>query len=98
MERVDVHQPTFHLESVKTQAYEITNIALQGAESLGMDRDDIDALISSIQPNHFYKSMSTKNKNLWQDVYRVPYNNKVIYLKISTGLSHPFCIVQLKEK
>lgn len=98
MDRVDVHQPTFHLESVKTQEYEITNLALKGTESLGMDRDDIDALLSSIQPKHFYKSMSPQNKNLWQDVYHVPYMDKVIYLKLSTGIRHPFCIVQLKEK
>lgn len=98
MDRVDVYHPTFQLESLKTQDYDITNTALLGAENLGMDRDDITVLISSIKPEHFYKSMSTKNPKLWQDVYHVPFWDTIIYLKISTGIKHPFCIVQVKEK
>lgn len=98
-ERIDVHQPTFNLSSFKRQDYEITTLALNGAANLGMSSDDIDTLVSSIKSEHFYKSMSsTKHAKIWQDVYRVPYEGKVIYLKISTGLEKPFIIVQLKEK
>lgn len=98
MERVDVLKPTFSLESFQSQDYEITNTALCGAEALEMDGDDIASLVLTVRPEHFYKSMSTKLKNIWQDVYHVPYKGKVIYLKISTGVTHPYCIVQLKEK
>ena len=69
MDRVDVSMPTFFLTSFQRQHYEITNTALRGAEALEMDDDDILSLVLSIKPEHFYKSMSTKNKNLWQDVY-----------------------------
>lgn len=98
MERVDVYSPTFSLSSFKSQKYEITNKALDGAEALEMDADNIRELVSSIKANHFYKSMSTTKKNVWQDVYHVPYKDKIIYLKVSTGITCPFCIVQLKEK
>lgn len=98
-ERIDVHQPTFNLVSFQIQDYELTKLALDGAEKLGMSLDDIDTLVSSIKSEHFYKSMSsTKHEKIWQDVYRVPYEGKIIYLKISTGLEKPFIIVQIKEK
>ena len=98
MERVDTSTPTFSLSSFQGQKYEITNTARDGAEALEMDVDDIEHLVSSMDTSHFYKSMSTKKKNVWQDVYHVPYNGKIIYLKVSTGITCPFCIVQLKEK
>lgn len=62
----------------------ITKPALDGAFALGFDSQDISECISDfLEETHFFKTMpATKKAGLMQDVYRITYENKPIYLKV----------------
>jgi motility quorum-sensing regulator/GCU-specific mRNA interferase toxin len=37
-----------------------------------------------MEPKHFYKSMPSNQKpQYWEDVYHVPHNGKVLYIKLT---------------
>lgn len=95
----DKYKPTYDLDSFKTSEYEIKQSALMGAAGLGMDVEEIRHVISTMKKEHFYKSMTTyRNHRLWQDVYHVPYNGLVLYVKFMQGTIVDFSLVSFKEK
>lgn len=68
------------------------------AESLGIALEEIVAIIQSIAPRCFYKSMtSLANAAIWQDVYRVPWDTLVLYVKFTVD-SEGYLVISLKEK
>ena len=96
---MELFRPTFDLEEFKASDYSITKTALQGAMMLGMDDEDIDATVASMKPEHFYKSMTAyKDSKIWQDVYHVPYENKMLYIKFTKEAISEFTLLSFKEK
>ena len=96
---MELFRPTFDLEEFKASDYSITKAALQGAMMLGMDDEDIDATVASMKPEHFYKSMTAyKDSKIWQDVYHVPYENKMLYIKFTKEAISEFTLLSFKEK
>jgi len=57
-------------------------------------------LILSIDQSHFYKSMTSyRNHQIWQDVYHVPFDDLVLYVKFTKSFDDDFyMLISLKEK
>lgn len=95
----DLFRPTYDLEKFKSSEFSITSTALKGAAALGLDTKGIKSVIKTMQPKHFYKSMtSLANHKVWQDVYHVPYNNTTLYIKFTEGILTEFILLSFKEK
>lgn len=63
-----------------------TASAYQGARELGIgDLTGMCAVVSALQPNNFYKSMTTHaDHRIWQDVYHAKTaNGDGVYLKLT---------------
>jgi motility quorum-sensing regulator/GCU-specific mRNA interferase toxin len=78
---------------------EMTMAALKGATEIGLDDSETVAVIQSMQPSDFYKSMTSyADHTVWQDVYHVPWGDVVIYLKFTEDRVTDFRILSFKEK
>lgn len=101
---MEKNKPTYDLEAIKAGAddpdrLEMTTTALLGALALGFDRERIVATIRSMARKHFYKSMTSHhNHRIWQDVYHVPSDAGLLYVKFSSGYIAAFTLVSFKEK
>jgi len=73
-----------------------TRTAREGAAALGLDFDDMIAVVMALTPADFYKSMTTHaDHQLWQDVYRPTTTAGEIYLKLT--VIDDVLIVSFKE-
>lgn len=96
---MDKYTPTYSLSSFKKSDFATTMTALKGAATLGMDFDGIKQVVSTMKKKHFYKSMTSKmNHKIWQDVYHVPFNDMIIYVKFTEDTISEFKLLSFKEK
>lgn len=95
---------TYDLEAVKAvlgsiETLALTSSALRDASALGFDRNGIAATIQSMDRRMFYKSMTTfADHRLWQDVYHVPTEGMVLYIKFQADVVTEFTLMSFKEK
>lgn len=95
----DQFRPYHNLSKFKVSNYSITKTALKSAAKLGVDDKGIKSIIKTMEPAHFYKSMTSKNNHTqWQDVYHVPYQNKILYIKFTDNIITEFTLLSFKEK
>jgi motility quorum-sensing regulator/GCU-specific mRNA interferase toxin len=97
-------KPTYDLEAFKAafrsvEKLQVTGTALRGAASLGFGRAEIVATLQTMQRAHFYKSMTAyTDHRLWQDVYYVPSQAGVLYVKFTADALTEFLLLSFKEK
>ncbi|WBQ08885.1 type II toxin-antitoxin system MqsR family toxin [Hyphomonadaceae bacterium ML37] len=97
-------KPTYDIEAVKAifstvEKLNVTGSALRGAASLGFGRSEIVAAIQTIERRHFYKSMTSfSDHRVWQDVYHVPSEQGVLYVKFTADAVTEFLLLSFKEK
>lgn len=97
-------KPTYSLEAFQAafatpESLVATTIALKDAASLGFEKPEIIDVIQSMTRRHFYKSMTAyADHREWQDVYHVPYDGLVIYLKFTALALTGFQLLSFKEK
>src|SRR5690348_801495 len=97
-------KPTYDLDAFRTafdsaEKLHVTGTALKGAAAIGFGRTEIVAAIQSMQRSHFYKSMTAyANNRLWQDVYHVPSEAGVLYVKFTADAVTEFLLLSFKEK
>jgi len=73
-----------------------TQSALAGAAALGLDFAAMMAVVMSLTPKDFYKSMTTHGDHkIWQDVYRPNTDAGEVYLKLT--VVDEVLIVSFKE-
>jgi hypothetical protein len=95
--------PSFALlrlkELVKEGKYRITVSAFQSAALMGfLDEDITECIRDFLEPSHFYKTMAAEQRpGLMQDVYKITYEGKRVYLKLQIGQSGHAVIVSFKE-
>jgi len=76
-----------------------TTTAFNDAAALGYDKVGIVRVIQAMAPRHFYKSMTSfADHREWQDVYHVPVEGYVIYLKFTAHALTGFHLLSFKEK
>jgi len=91
--------PTYSLTEFKNSDFEITKTAQKTALALGFNDEGIDKVIATMEPKHFYKSMTSyANHKIWQDVYHVPYEDLIIYIKFTQNVVSEFTLLSFKEK
>jgi motility quorum-sensing regulator/GCU-specific mRNA interferase toxin len=79
-------------------ALRITKTALTCAAALDMTLEDVVAIIQSLSPSHFYKSMTSQfSSAIWQDVYHVPWRRIGLYVKFTTD-AEGYLLISFKEK
>jgi len=77
-----------------------TRVAIQDAAALGYGRDEITAVIQTMQESQCYKTMrSHYNASVRQDVYHVPHAAGTLYVKFTdNGTITEFTLLSFKEK
>lgn len=77
----------------------ITTTALKSAADLGFGRQEIVETIQTMQPKHFYQSMTSyADHRIWQDVYHVPSAVGVLYIKFTADVLTDFLLLSFKDK
>jgi len=96
-------QPSYSLPLIKKlvsgDKYRITVSAFQTAALMGfLDEDITECIVDFLEPSHFYKTMAAEQKpGLMQDVYKITYEGKRVYLKLQINESGIAVIVSFKE-
>ena len=77
----------------------VTTSAVRGAAALGFDRNGIVATIQSMRRSQFYKSMTSHGDHrIWQDVYHVPSEAGVLYVKFTADAVTEFLLLSFKGR
>ena len=91
--------PTYDLEEFKKLKFEITKTAQRTALELEFDEDDVREIVKTMKREQFYKSMTAyANHKIWQDVYHVPCENMILYIKFTQNVISEFTLLSFKEK
>ncbi len=102
-DRVEKRKPHHDLLAIKKafvtpDALRMTKTALSDAIRLGFTRAGIVEVIRSMRPGHFYKSMTSLiDSSIWQDVYHVPWEDEVLYVKFTGNCVTGFLLLSFKE-
>jgi motility quorum-sensing regulator/GCU-specific mRNA interferase toxin len=95
---VDKFKPTFDLEAFKAafsteDALNVTGSAPRDAAALGFGSTEI------VEISHFYKCMTSyADHRVWQDVYHVPSDVGLLYVKFMADTVTEFLLLSFKEK
>lgn len=101
---MEKHRPTYDLDAFKAafaapSRLAATRTALADALALGFDRSGMVAVIQTMERRHFYKSMTSyADHTLWQDVYHVPAQGLILYVKFCADVITEFRLLSFKEK
>ena len=96
---MDKFVPTYKLEDFKNSNFSITRKAYDTALDMGFHESDIRQIVGTMKDVHFYKSMTSyANHKIWQDVYHVPYEDMIIYVKFTQNVISEFTLLSFKEK
>jgi motility quorum-sensing regulator / GCU-specific mRNA interferase toxin len=101
--QVEKRKPTYDLISIKTEfstveGLRMTASARTTAFALGFTLEGVVNLIQTITREHFYKSMTSHaDHTVWQDVYQVPHEEIVLYVKFTVDIVGHL-VISLKEK
>lgn len=97
-------KPACDLDAIKAafstvQRLRATGAAIKGAAALGYGRAEIVATIQAIERRQFFKSMTAyADYTVWQDVYHVPSEQGVLYIKFTADAVAEFLLLSFKEK
>lgn len=97
-------RPTYDLAAVlqvlgSVETLAITTSALRDAARLGFDPQDIAGIFGIIRRDMFVKSMTTfADHRIWQDVYHVPVEDLVLYVKFQADVITEFRVMSFKER
>jgi motility quorum-sensing regulator/GCU-specific mRNA interferase toxin len=101
---MEKRKPTFDLVRIKTvfasvDRLNVTGSAIRSAARLGFGRAEILETIQSIERRQFVKSMTSySNHRVWQDVYHVPSEAGLLYVKFTEDAVAEFLLLSFKEK
>jgi motility quorum-sensing regulator/GCU-specific mRNA interferase toxin len=101
---MEKRKPSYDLDAVKAaigsvETLAITRSAFSDALALGFNRPGIVAVMQGIAQAMFAKSMTTHaDHRVWQDVYYVPAEGFVLYVKFQADVVTEFRVMSFKEK
>ena len=76
----------------------MTRTAQNTAFALGILLADVVKIIQAMSREQFYKSMtSLADHRIWQDVYQVPFESLILYVKFTTD-AQGYLVISFKEK
>jgi motility quorum-sensing regulator/GCU-specific mRNA interferase toxin len=100
---VEKRRPTYDLGAFKAAVAvdkaSFTRTAIHNARALGFGYADMKAAIATMGRTHFYKSMTSHaDHRLWQDVYHLPCEGLVLYVKFTADVVTEFAVLSFKER
>lgn len=101
---MEKRKPSYRLADIRValgspETLAMTLSAFRDATLLGFDRAAIVDVIGSIKESMFVKSMTTyADHRVWQDVYHVPVDDLVLYIKFQANTVTTFTVMSFKEK
>ena len=101
---MEKRKPTYALASFKDAVQGrgkvvFTSCVYRDAFALGLSHEGICGVLQTIEHAHFCKSMTANNDyKMWQDVYHVPFEDLVLYVKFTAGKVTEFKLLSFKEK
>ena len=96
---MEKYTPSYNLTEFKQSDFKLTVTVRRTAAELGFDEKGVCEVVSTMEPKHFYKSMTSyANHKIWQDVYHVPYDNLTLYIKFTQNVVSEFTLLSFKEK
>lgn len=100
---MEKRKPTYDLRSFKdaVQAGDVTvtMTAIRTAQALGVGREGIVSVLQTMEREHFHKSMTAyADSAAWQDVYHVPSDFGLLYIKFMAGRVTAFTLLSFKER
>jgi motility quorum-sensing regulator / GCU-specific mRNA interferase toxin len=100
---VEKRTPHYALDSIKatfttSASLRMTRTAQNTAFALGILLADVVKIIQAMSREQFYKSMtSLADHRIWQDVYQVPFESLILYVKFTTD-AQGYLVISFKEK
>ena len=98
-------KPHYDLAAIQGQfarpdGYRITVTAQDFAFGvLGLDREGVVALVGRVQRGHFVKSMTSfGDYRIWHDVYHLPFEDMVLYVKFTKDKDGFYLLISLKDR
>ena len=97
-------KPTYDLDAIKStfsnaKGLNVTGSAIRSAAALGCGSAEIIEVIQSIERHDFQKLMTSfADHRVWQDVYYVPSDMGVLYVKFTADVVSEFLLLSFKEK
>jgi len=98
-------KPHYELAAIQAQflrpdGYRITVTAQDFAFGvLGLDREGVISVVRSVQRSHFVKSMTSfSDYRIWHDVYHLPFEGMVLYLKVTKDKDGFYLLISLKDR
>jgi motility quorum-sensing regulator / GCU-specific mRNA interferase toxin len=101
---MEKRKPSFALDAFKEVCGDpdrlaMTTTALHSASAAGFGRVEIAAVVRSMKTVHFHKSMTSYHDHRrWQDVYHVPWEGLVLYVKFTDDAVTEFTVLSFKER
>jgi len=95
--------PHYDLASIKAtfctvERLRLTKMARECVDRLGLSLRRVVDVIQGMSRLQFYKSMtSNADPTVWQDVYHVPWQHVVLYVKFTTDASG-YLVISFKER
>jgi hypothetical protein len=95
-------EPTYRLRDIKVAfsdgRYLVTKAAMDGAAWLGFFERDIRDCVAVLKRTHFDKTMPSNSvPALFQDVYRVSYSGRRLYVKLQLSEPNRAVVISFKE-
>jgi motility quorum-sensing regulator/GCU-specific mRNA interferase toxin len=100
---VEKRKPHHDLAAIKRafatpETLRTTRAALIDAMRLGFTRNGMVEVVQGMKAGHFYKSMTSfADHSVWQDVYHVPWDDKMLYVKFTGECLTGFLLLSFKE-
>lgn len=101
---MEKRKPSFDLDAFKAvggdpRRLRMTRTSFRSATELGFDGLLVSTVIQSMQPTHFFKSMTSYyDHRKWQDVYHVPWQGVMLYVKFTDDIVSEFVVLSFKER
>jgi motility quorum-sensing regulator/GCU-specific mRNA interferase toxin len=96
-------KPTYALADIKAEFADPDHLnrtqkSQEGADDLGMDDNEVVAIIQALTLADFEKSMTSKaNYKIWQDVYKPNVGGRKLYVKFTLDARSELFLISFKE-
>ena len=100
---MEQRRPHYALSGIKAAFVEPSRLnrtfaSKQGADELGLDDQDVVAVILALTSDDFEKSMtSMADHRVWQDVYKPVHDDRTLYVKFTRDARQSLLLISFKE-
>jgi motility quorum-sensing regulator / GCU-specific mRNA interferase toxin len=100
MEKLKPHYSLKHIKAAFADPAKLNRsmTSKQGADEMGMEDEEVVAVIQALNSADFQKSMTSHvDHKVWQDVYRTAHKDRLIYVKFTVDSEKAPYLISFKE-